>query len=431
MPDQGRHRRPSGVPGPSVAPSLPAEAAGTGSSSSAAVPSAEVAASGRAGSRSPRVWRGPWSRHPGLAARTERPVARDIDPADTPPRSPSGTEHTAPGRRPAAVNAPLVPGPVEAARTQALLQEMHGWLLAGYAADAAIRAAALAELALGVLAGVPDASAGLGALIDELRRSGRTELLVEASWLYQHRIAVEPLAGLVRAECDADGHRACAIASRIAQSAGLVTASQAAACETGAAWQASDPASSALLRLDRASHRIELGDWLERPPRVLVALVHGEVGQGHDHFADIMACQLRSASSGGWRELPVAWPPPSRSLGTRLAMLVDALAAGLGIAPGVPADDPATPDGARAWRLALDRIADAIDAAREPVLVRHTVGWLATRAATDDALVDAYLHAVWATVAQRSGERVVVGLDVRRAERAGRPLTRTLVGGAP
>jgi hypothetical protein len=324
------------------------------------------------------------------------------------------------------VNTPLVPGPAEAARAQALLQDMHGWLLAGYAPDAVIRAAAVAELALPLLAGMqPDAGAGLGELIDELRRSGRTELLVEASWLYQHRIAVEPLAGLVRAECDADGRRACAIASRIAQTAGLVTASQAAACEAAATREASTPASSALLRLDRASHRTELGDWLQRSPRVLVALVHGEVGQGHDHFAEIMACQLRSASIRGWREIAVAWPPPSRSLGTRLAMLLDALAAGLGVPPGVPADDPATPDGARAWRPALDRIADAIDAAREPVLVRHTVGWLATRAAADDALVDAYLRAVWATVAQRSGDRIVVGLDVRRAERAGRPLTRT------
>ncbi|HEX8107239.1 MAG TPA: hypothetical protein VF516_05890, partial [Kofleriaceae bacterium] len=319
-----------------------------------------------------------------------------------------------------------MPGPDDAVRAQALLQEMHGWLLAGYAADAVIRAAAVVELALELLVAMPPgAAAGLGALIDELRRSDRTELLVEASWLYQHRITVEPLAGLVRAECDADGRRACAIASRIAQTAGLVTASQAAACEVAAAHEASASVSSALLRLDRASHRTELDDWLQRPPRVLVALIHGEVGQGHDHFAEIMACQLRSTSRGGWRELTVAWPPPSRSLGTRLAMLLDALAAGLGVPLGVPADDPATPDGARAWRPVLDRIAAAIDAAREPVLLRHTMSWLATRAGTDDALVDAYLRVIWATVAQRSGERVVVGLDVRRAERTGRPLTRT------
>lgn len=326
---------------------------------------------------------------------------------------------------PAAAGPRLVPGPADAARAQALLQEMYGWLLAGYAADAVIRAAAVVELALGVLAGVrPDAGAGLGALIDGLRRAGRTELLVEANWLYQYRIAVEPLAGQVQAERDAEGRRACAIASRVAQAAGLVTASQAAVCETAAAWQASSPASSALLRLDRRSHRTALIDWLERSPRVLVALIHGEVGQGHDHFAEIMAWRLRSTSNGHWRELAVAWPPPSRSLGTRLAMLLDALAAGLGVPLGAPAEDPATPDGARAWRPALDRIAAAIDAAGEPVLVRHVVRWLETRAGADDALVDAYLRAIWATVAQRSGERVVVGLDLRRIERAGLPLTR-------
>jgi hypothetical protein len=148
------------------------------------------------------------------------------------------------------------------------------------------------------------------------------------------------------------------------------------------------------------------------------------VDQGHDHFADIMACQLRSMSSAGWRELAVAWPPPSRSVGTRLAMLLEALAAGLGVPLGTLADDPITPDGARAWRPALDMIVAAIDAAREPVLLRHVVHWIDTRAGAEDALVDAYLRAIWATVAQRSGERVVVGLDVRRAERAGLPLTR-------
>lgn len=137
-----------------------------------------------------------------------------------------------------------------------------------------------------------------------------------------------------------------------------------------------------------------------------------------------MACQLRSASSEDWRDLAVAWPPPSRSLGTRLAMLLDALAARLGVPLGALTDDPATPDGARAWQPVVDRIAAAIDAAGEPLLLRHTVAWLATRAGTDDALVDAYLRAIWSTVAQRSGERVVVGLDLRRAERAGLPLTR-------
>src|SRR4051812_44144298 len=226
MPDPGRHRRLSGAPGPSTAPFLPAEAAGAGSTSGASPPSAGAAA---------------------------------------PLRPPPAAEFATRDIHPAAAGPQLVPGPADAARAQALLQEMYQWLLAGYAADAVIRAAAVAELALGVLAGMrPDAGLGLGALIDELRRSGRTKLLVEASWLYQHRIVVEPLAKLVRPECDTDGRRACAIASRVAQAAGLVTASQVAACESAGEWQASTPASSALLRLDRASHRIELGDWLER-----------------------------------------------------------------------------------------------------------------------------------------------------------------------
>jgi len=196
----------------------------------------------------------------------------------------------------AAPDAYRTPGPEAAARVLVLLREMQVWLLAGYAADAVIRAVSVVEIALRMLSGMrPDAGAELGALIDELRRSGRTALLADASWLYQVRITIESFAGQVRAERDADARRASQIAIRLARDTGLVTDSQVIDCETAAAWLASEPASNTLLRLDRAHHRTALDDGLARSRRVLAVLVHGEVGQGHDHFAEIMTWRLRSA----------------------------------------------------------------------------------------------------------------------------------------
>lgn len=318
----------------------------------------------------------------------------------------------------------LVPEPGAAARAQALLQEMHVWLFAGYSADAVLRAAAVAEIALGVMVGMlTHTHRELGALIDELRRAGRIEALAEASWLHQLRIAVEPLAGQVRAERDTDARRASEIAIRLARDVGLVTATQATACESAAAWQASAPASTALHKLDRDLHRIALQDHLDPPPRVLVVMVHGEIGQGHEHFAEIMTRQLRSASSSHLREVRVDWPPPSRPLGIRLATLFEQLSLRLGIALSAPHDDPTSSDGRRAWQPALERIVAGIHAVREPMLLRHVVGCLASGTHGDGALVDAYVDAIWNAIAQRSGQPIVVSLDLRRVERSGFPLT--------
>jgi hypothetical protein len=328
-------------------------------------------------------------------------------------------------RRPPDVRHRFQPGFEVTTRVQELLRDMHVRLLAGYAADAVSRAAAIAEVALKALAGKPpEASATLGELIGERRRSGKTELLADASWLDQRQVVAKQFAGQVRAELDDDGRRACEIAVRFAVAAGLVTEAESTGCQRSAEWQASEPASSALLRLDRAMHRKALDDLLELPRRVLVFLVHGEVDQGHDHFAEIMTWRLRSGPSGRWREVVVNWPPPSASLGTRLAILFEELANALGIKLTLPAGDPATPDGARTWLPALAPVLAAIDARRERLLVRHVLRWLGTGAGGDDALVDAYVRAIWARVALRPGERVVVGLDLRRIERGGMLLTK-------
>lgn len=203
-------------------------------------------------------------------------------------------------------------------RVDMLLGKLHEWLLAGYPANAVICAAAVAEIALAALIGMPpDESVDLGALIDKLWRRGWTELLADADWLYKLRLAIEPAVGRLCAERDRDGRRAAELATRLATAAGLITASRAAACETSAAWRSSHPGTTALLRLDRATHRKALDDLLALPPRVLVMLVHGEIDQGHDHFATIMSWRLRSAVTR-WHDIVVTWPPPSPSLGHRL-----------------------------------------------------------------------------------------------------------------
>src|SRR5262249_44021659 len=142
------------------------------------------------------------------------------------------------------------------------------------------------------------------------------------------------------------------------------------------------------------------------------------------HFAEVMTWRLRSGARDRWREVIVRWPPPSPSLGTRLATLLDELASTLAVKLNAPTVDPTTSEGARAWAPALASIVAAIDASRECLLIRHVVRYLEIRGGGDSALVDAYVHAVWSSVAKRPGERVAVCLNLRRVERVGIPMTR-------
>ncbi|HEY0991663.1 MAG TPA: hypothetical protein VGD80_31640, partial [Kofleriaceae bacterium] len=322
---------------------------------------------------------------------------------------------------------PELPAASDGSRSVAeLFRELHVRLLAGFAADAVVRAAAIAERALGAIAGKPpDARVPLAGLIDELRRAGAHTLLSDAAWLAQALRAALPLRGQVCEALDDDGRRAGEIALRLVIAAGLMSPSEAVACQRGAEWDASRAAPSALLRLDRVTHRKAFDDLLELPGRVLVVLVHGEADQGHDHFDKIMTWRVRSVQEGRWRDLPVAWPEPSGSLGARLSLLYEELANAVGVAGPIPAENPATPDGQAAWEPTVAAIVDAIDACPERLLVRHSLRWLKNGAGGDDALVGAYLRTIWSAVARRTGERAVVGLDLRRSERAGMPMTRS------
>lgn len=387
--------------GPSSSPSSPVERPRLGLQSPARTPAADAAM--RARVRTAFGRRG----HATPNARRDQPVVRDLPclPAD--------------------VRVLSQPRPEDAARTRDLLREMHARLLTGYAADAVTRAVHIVEMAIKVLTGLPSSTpVALGDLIDELRHRGRFEFLADARWLCELRTATEHLLGQVHGDRDRDGRRAAEIAIRFALITGLVTASDASECQSSAAWEASKASSSALLRLDRAAHRKALDDLLVLPRRVAMVLIHGEVDQGHDHFAEIMTWRLRSASNGRWQEILIRWPPQSRSLGTRLAMLFEELAKRIGVKLVPPTDDPATPEGARAWAPALAPIVAALDARRERLFLHHVVRWLRTGAGGDDALIDAYVRAIWAGITPRSDEQIVVGFDLRRIERRGLPLTR-------
>jgi hypothetical protein len=204
----------------------------------------------------------------------------------------------------------------------------------------------------------------------------------------------------------------------------IITTDETETSRRTAAWHASQPTSSALLRLDRARHRQVVDDLLDRPRRVSILLVHGEVGQGHDHFGEVVAWRLRKGDRGRWRELEVPWPAPSHALGIRLAMVFEALADALAIDLRAPTADPSTPRGAQAWRDAMAPVLAAIDAQREQLRIRHVLRALDSGRGGDAAVVDGYLRAVWTQLAARAGRRIVVELDLRRTEHSGSVLSK-------
>jgi hypothetical protein len=301
-----------------------------------------------------------------------------------------------------------------------LFLEMHVRLLAGYAADAVIRAAVIAEASLKEIGGKPpDAKAMLGELIGELRTQLPEAITKEINWLNGKRISAVHATGQIRADLDDDARRAAEIAASLALRAALTTELELADVRRQAEVAASEPASSALLRLDRGEHRKALDDLLGLPRRVLVLLVHGEYGQGHDHFGQVMSWRLRAGPKGRWREIVVDWPQPSPSAGTRHAMLVESLAVALGVRFEPPDLDPTSPDGEKAWQAAAAPIIAALDSTRERLLVRHVLRWIGDG---DDDLIEQYIKSVWSSLASGRGERIVVGLDLRRLETAGMPL---------
>jgi hypothetical protein len=223
-----------------------------------------------------------------------------------------------------------------------------------------------------------------------------------------------------RVDWSEDAERAAELVTRVAVQLGAFDESVVRDARRAAARQASEPAPAALLRLDRAEQRRRLDDLLTSPHRVLVVLIHGEVGQGHDHFGEIATWRMRAVAKGRWRQFHVEWPAPSPSLETRLGFLLESFASAVGETFAPP---PLAPSvcGEGLWADALEPALSACDRLRERLFVRHAIGWLD---GGDVELVARYLRMVWLQLAARPGEQVVCCLELRRAERAGFPLTR-------
>lgn len=306
-----------------------------------------------------------------------------------------------------------------------LVREIYARLLAGYPADAAIRTGMLGQIVLRhALRVSSSAEVTLGQLIAEASRVARDALGDDLlGSLYRlNRLYVRTAHAMVDSQggLTEDAERAAELVIQAAVRFGLVDERAVRDARHAAERQASEPTSTALLRLDRAEQRRNLDDLLALPRRVLVVLIHGEVGQGHDHFGEVAAWRTRSAAKGRWRQISVDWPAPSPSTAMRLGFLLESFASSIGVSFAPPPVPPVA-DGEAAWIEALEPAISACDRFRERLFVRHVIGWLDKG---DIELVTQYTRMVWSRLAARRGEQLVCCLELRRAERAGVPLSR-------
>lgn len=299
-------------------------------------------------------------------------------------------------------------------------------LMAPDGADAVRVAAVCAEATLKQLLRVePTAGAGLGEMIGEVHRDPALKerlgrgLLSELSWLNELRIrSVHFKGGVERPSLD-EGKRAVDAVTAVASEVGLVAAGEVERIQREAEWKASTPATSSILKLDRRHQRAALDDLLGTPRRVLAVLIDGEVGQGHDHFGEVIHWRLRAGPRGQWRMIEVEWPPPSESPGVRFAQLLESLGHALDAGLELPQSDPFG-DAAEQWDRVGAALLGRIDRIRRRVCIRHRVGWLD---AGDPELMRAYLERVWSPAT--GGERAVLSFEVMRAPAGGFPLSRS------
>jgi len=306
-----------------------------------------------------------------------------------------------------------------------LAREIYARLLAGYPADAVLRAATLAQHVLEHARGIPSApEATLGELIGEAKHTARDAssgaLLHSLDWLNRLRTEAVHVTGKYQGGLLEDAERAAELVTQAAIRLGLLDELAVREARHTAQWQASEPASTALLRLDRAEQRRGLDDLLALSRRVLVVVIHGEVGQGHDHFGEVASWRTRAVVKGRWRQRQVDWPAPSPSTETRLGFLLESFANSVGTTFSPPPLAPSV-DGEVAWTHALNAAFSACDRARERLFIRHVLGWLDDG---DIELVARYMRTVWIPLAAQRGEQLVCCLELRRAERTGMPFSR-------
>ena len=187
-----------------------------------------------------------------------------------------------------------------------------------------------------------------------------------------------------------------------------------------AEWNVSSGPQEAVLTLDRVRQRDDFESLIARPRRLVVVAVHGEAGQGHEHFARVMDWRLRATPSGRWIDVAIDWPAPSGAPGVRLGCLLETVAEALAIPATLPCDlDPFDDAHTDAWHDALEPIWRALCATRKRMYVRHPIGVLDDG---DARLIERYLDLFWAPAVERACERALVAFEIVRAEAAGLPL---------
>ena len=312
--------------------------------------------------------------------------------------------------------------------------QMQASLLAGRdGGDAVRRAAVLAERVLKQKLGrAPKDRAGLGEMIGAAHRSAELKaelgaaLIKQLNWLNElrKRSVHDKGGGLVEVSVD-EGQRAVDVVSQLMESAGLLSAEDILQLAREAEWQASSGPSDAVLTLDRVSQRDHFEGLISRPRRLIVLVVHGEAGQGQEHFARVMNWRLQASPTGRWVEYSVEWPAPSSSLGVRLGFLLESVVDALGLPLEFPVDcDPAVEAADRSgasgpWSEALEPVFQHLEKMRNRLYVRHSIGLLCD---VDAPLIERYLTLFWRPASARSRERALVTFEVTRAETAGLPL---------
>lgn len=297
--------------------------------------------------------------------------------------------------------------------------------------DAVRRAAVLTERVLKqVLSLDPAKRIGLGDMLGMAHRDPAhrerlgSGLIKRLNWLNEMRkqSVHDKGGGSVELSVD-EGQRAVDIATDLLVQVDAFTREQVARLARKAEWQASGGPSDAVLTLDRATQRNDFENLVIRPHRLIVLVIHGEAGQGHEYFGQVMKWKLQATRTGRWTELRVEWPAPSDAPGVRLAYVLESLASALGTPLGVsgriPDTDPMTDAGARAWTEALQPAWRRLETSRQRLCVRHSLEMLH---ASDAAVCERYLELFWMTASRRARERLILSFEIAWAVPSGIPL---------
>lgn len=294
--------------------------------------------------------------------------------------------------------------------------------------DAVRRASVLAERVFKqILSAAPASHAGLGEMIGAAYRDPALQqklgkpLIKRLNRLNElrKRSVHDKGSGLEEVSVD-EGQQAVDVISDLLVAIGAFTREALDGLVREAEWNVSSGPDEAVLTLDRVRQRDDFEGLIARPRRLVVLAVHGEAGQGHQHFARVMDWRLRATPPGRWADVAIDWPAPSSAPGVRLGCLLETLADALAVPVSLPcAADPFDEANAEVWEAAIEPVWRALRGARRRVRVRHSIALLDDG---DAELIARYLALFWAPAVEHTCERAVVSFEIVRAETVGMPL---------